>query len=202
MATAGSAVLGPAVASCTAALVSDTAVPAWHEGHREMPYLFVGAGAAGGLGLLVGPERESGPARNFAVLGAALEAGATKLMERRLGLVGEPYGSGKGGSYLRAAGILSAAGVTGAVWGRLEPRTAPAPVRSRPRRRLGRDPMGHLPRRQGLRERPEVRRRGAASAVARIDGKTLDLCVRPNDDPHPRTTNPASAAAPKTSQAV
>ena len=50
-ATAVAAVLGPGVAAYTAALLSDTAVPAWHDAHRELPYLFVSsaATAAGGL---------------------------------------------------------------------------------------------------------------------------------------------------------
>jgi hypothetical protein len=119
-ATAGSAVLGPAVAAYTAALITDTAVPAWHDGYREMPYVFVGSGAtaAGGLGLLVAPDRESAPARNLAVFGAALEAGALKRMERRLGLVAEPYHSGKSGRYLRTGEVLSALGVVGAIFGR------------------------------------------------------------------------------------
>ncbi|HEV2368814.1 MAG TPA: NrfD/PsrC family molybdoenzyme membrane anchor subunit, partial [Acidimicrobiales bacterium] len=39
-ATLGAAALGPAVAAYTAALLSDTAVPAWHEGHRIMPFVF------------------------------------------------------------------------------------------------------------------------------------------------------------------
>ena len=51
-ATAAAAALGPGVAAYTAALLADTAVPAWHEAHRELPYLFVSsaATAAGGLG--------------------------------------------------------------------------------------------------------------------------------------------------------
>ncbi|MTD57009.1 NrfD/PsrC family molybdoenzyme membrane anchor subunit [Amycolatopsis pithecellobii] len=116
-ATAGTTVLGPAVAAYTAALVSDTAVPAWHDGHREMPYVFVGSGAtaAGGLALLAAPAAESGPARTFAVLGAAVENGAFRLMQRRLGMVAEPYRTGKGGKYVRAGEILSAAGVAGAL---------------------------------------------------------------------------------------
>ena len=49
-ATAGAALLGPAVAAYTAALVTDTAVPAWHDGYREMPFVFTGSAAmaAGG----------------------------------------------------------------------------------------------------------------------------------------------------------
>ncbi len=119
-ATAGSALLGPAVASYTAALVSDTAVPAWHEGHREMPYLFVGsaATAAGGLGLLAAPTGEHRPARRLALVGVATELAALSVMRRRLGMVAEPYSTGTGGRYLRAATALSAAGTAGALLGR------------------------------------------------------------------------------------
>src|SRR5207302_3463965 len=42
-ATAGAALLGPAVAAYTAALIADTAVPAWHDGYREMPFVFAGS---------------------------------------------------------------------------------------------------------------------------------------------------------------
>ena len=53
-ATITAAALGPAVAAYTSVLIGDTAAPAWHDAHRELPYLFVGsaATAAGGLGLL------------------------------------------------------------------------------------------------------------------------------------------------------
>jgi len=110
-ATAGAALLGPSVAAYTAALISDTAVPAWHEGYREMPFIFVGsaATAAGGLGMLAVPD-ESAPARNLALLGAGTEVVAAELMERRLGMVAEPYHSGTGGVYLKIGQALSALG--------------------------------------------------------------------------------------------
>ncbi|MBW0089440.1 polysulfide reductase NrfD [Pseudonocardia sp. KRD-184] len=119
-ATAGAAALGPAVASYTAALISDTAVPAWHDGHREMPYVFVGsaATAAGGVGLLGAPLREQGPARVLALLGVAAELGVFERMRRRIGMVAEPYRSGRGGRYVRAGEALSVAGAAGAVLGR------------------------------------------------------------------------------------
>ncbi|MEU6646533.1 NrfD/PsrC family molybdoenzyme membrane anchor subunit [Saccharomonospora sp. NPDC046836] len=122
-ATAGAALVGPAVASYTAALLSDTAVPAWHEGYRELPYVFVGSGAAaaGGLGLLAAPAGESGPARNLAALGTALELVAFTRMERRLGMVAEPYRSGTPGLLVRAGEVLSLAGLAGASLGRLSP---------------------------------------------------------------------------------
>jgi len=114
-------VLGPAVAAYTAPLVANTAVPTWHEGHRELPFVFVGsaASAAGGLGMLVAPVAEAGPARRAAVLGAAAELAAMRLMERRMGLAAEPLRAGKAGKLLRAVEILTAAGaVVGAAGGR------------------------------------------------------------------------------------
>ncbi len=120
-ATAGAALLGPAVASYTAALISDTAVPAWHDGYQEMPFVFVGSGAmaAGGFGLLAGllpgarPD-ESAPARNLALLGAGMETAALERMERRMGMVAEPYSEGRGGTYVKAGKALAAVGAAGA----------------------------------------------------------------------------------------
>ncbi|MER7503200.1 NrfD/PsrC family molybdoenzyme membrane anchor subunit [Nonomuraea pusilla] len=91
-ATVGAGLTGTAVATYTAALISDTAVPAWHDGYREMPFLFAGSAAAsaGGLGMLAAPLAEAAPARRAAVLGAAVESVAARRMERRLGHVGEP----------------------------------------------------------------------------------------------------------------
>jgi hypothetical protein len=119
-ATAGSAILGPAVAAYTAALISDTAVPAWHDGYPEMPFLFTGSGAmaAGGLGLLAAPPRENAPARFLALLGLALEASAFERMKHRIGMVAEPYDSGRGGAYIKAGQALSILGAAGALLGR------------------------------------------------------------------------------------
>lgn len=113
------ALAGPAVASYTAALISDTAVPAWHETHRELPYVFVGsaATAAGGLGLFA-PLAEAAPARNLALLGVAGELSMFERMRHRAGMVAEPYSSGKGGKYITAGKVLSVAGAVGAVLGR------------------------------------------------------------------------------------
>ncbi|WP_381562267.1 NrfD/PsrC family molybdoenzyme membrane anchor subunit [Streptomyces eurythermus] len=111
-ATAGSAVLGPAVATYTAVLLSDTAVPSWHEGHRELPFVFAGsaAGAASGLALAVAPAGQAGPARRLAVLGTALELGAFHTMKRHMGLAARPFGQGRAGLLVRAAELLTAGG--------------------------------------------------------------------------------------------
>jgi hypothetical protein len=114
--TAGAAMLGPAVASYTGVLIANTATPAWHEGHREMPFVFVGsaAGAAAGLGLLGSPLAENEPARRLAVIGALAELSAVRLLERRVGVVAETYRRGRAGTLMRAAEALSVVGVLGA----------------------------------------------------------------------------------------
>jgi hypothetical protein len=112
----GAAALGSTVATYTAALIANTAVPAWHEGRRELPILFAGsaASAAAGWGLIVAPLAENEPAIRMAVLGAAVELGAEHLLERRLGLIAETLQDGKAGRRLRLAKAVSAAGGIGA----------------------------------------------------------------------------------------
>jgi formate-dependent nitrite reductase membrane component NrfD len=116
-ATAGAAVLGPGIATYTAALICDTAVPAWHGAHREMPYLFAGsaAAAAGGLGMLAVPPDRARPAAQLAVLGAAAELTAEYFLERRLGSVAEPYHAGRSGKLMKTAKALTACGLGAAV---------------------------------------------------------------------------------------
>lgn len=118
-ATAAAAVLGPVVTTYTAALLSDTAVPAWHDAQREMPYVFAGsaATAAGGLGLVLAPPEQAGPARNLAVLGAAAELVAKSMLVRRLGFSAEPYHAGLAGRLMEAGEILTAGGLTAAALG-------------------------------------------------------------------------------------
>lgn len=121
VATLGAGVVGPAVAAYTGALISDTAVPTWHAGHREMPFVFVGsaAAAAGGLGMIGAPVDQAGPARRAALFGAALEVVASKRMERGMGLAAEPMRTGTAGTLLRAAEILTVGGaLVGGVLGR------------------------------------------------------------------------------------
>ena len=72
------AAVAPGVASYTAALLSQTAVPAWNEARHELPFVFTGSAAASGagLGLLAAPVSEAAPARRLAVVGAAGELAA------------------------------------------------------------------------------------------------------------------------------
>ncbi|MFF6992919.1 NrfD/PsrC family molybdoenzyme membrane anchor subunit [Streptomyces sp. NPDC010273] len=113
-ATGVAALLGPAIASYTAVLAADTAVPAWHGAHRELPYVFAASAtaAASGMALLLGPTSESGPARCAAVLAAGAEEAATRAAEKRLGMVAETYRQGRAGTLLRTARLLTATGAT------------------------------------------------------------------------------------------
>ncbi|MFI8930314.1 NrfD/PsrC family molybdoenzyme membrane anchor subunit [Streptomyces sp. NPDC053474] len=118
VATGAAALLGPAVAAYTGVLAADTAVPAWHGAHRELPYLFTAsaAAAAAGMALVVGPVRENAPARRAAGLAALADTVVVKAAERRLGVVAETYRQGRAGALLRAARGLTAAGAAGAAF--------------------------------------------------------------------------------------
>jgi len=109
---AGAAVLGPFLATYTGVLLSNTAVPIWHEGRRELPFAFGGSAmaSAGAAAALLTPVGDAGPARRLAAVGVALEGTAMQVMERRLGDLAEPYSAGQGGRYSRAARALSAVG--------------------------------------------------------------------------------------------
>jgi hypothetical protein len=108
-----SGVFGPALASYTGALVSDTAIPVWHEARRELPFVFAGSAAAtaGGAAAILTPAEDAGPARRLALIGAVVEVAARKVMERRLGpFLGEPYFEGDSGRYATLAKRLTTAG--------------------------------------------------------------------------------------------
>ena len=115
-ARAGAAVLGAAVATYTAALVGNTAVPTWQGARPQLPFLFAGsaASAASGFALLGTPLAENGPARRIAALGTLAELAAEHRMESRLGLSAETLKRGAAGKRLRASRALAAAGALGA----------------------------------------------------------------------------------------
>jgi hypothetical protein len=108
-ARAAAGLLGPALSTYTAVLVADTAIPAWHEARRELPFVFA-AGSAMSAGSAVALAGGGAPARRLALVGAAGELAASTLMERRLGELGEPYRTGTAGRLARAAKALTAAG--------------------------------------------------------------------------------------------
>ena len=88
-------------------------MPAWHEAHRELPFVFAGSGAAaaGGLAMVALDASASGPARRMAVAGSVLELSAVQTMEHRLGMVAEPYQQGGSGRLMRIARALTVSGL-------------------------------------------------------------------------------------------
>lgn len=106
------AALAPAMLTYTAVLLADTAVPAWHEGHRELPFVFAGSALTSGaaVAMVAVPLREAAPARRLAVGGAALEITAEAVMEKRIGLAGQAYQHGRAGKLMRIARACTAVG--------------------------------------------------------------------------------------------
>ncbi len=119
-ATAIAALTGPAVASYTAVLIADTAVPAWHSAHRQLPFIFASsaASAASGLALVAAPLEESGPARRLAVVAATTEIATSRQMRARIGLPAETYTQGNAGALTKAAEALTIVGAAAALLGR------------------------------------------------------------------------------------
>jgi len=124
------AATAPGVASYTAVLVSDTAVPAWHDARRSLPGLFVAsaAGAAGGMALLAGAVAGAEPnpaAVRLAAGGAVAEGVAAQVVERTLDpAVRTAWESGRARTLSRLAAGLGAAGVV-VVVGSAGPRRRP-----------------------------------------------------------------------------
>ena len=109
LAGVGAAAFGPPLATYTAALVANTAVPAWHEAHRELPFVFAGSGAtaAGGLAMVLAPV-DAGRARaaDGAGRGRARDRRG-RVLTRRLGMLAEPYQQGRSGRLMRTARAMT-----------------------------------------------------------------------------------------------
>ena len=118
---AGAALTGPVLATYTGVLMADTAVPAWHESYRHMPFLFAGSSlaSAGAVGMAIAPRDEARPARRMALLGAGLELAAAAALEHGKGmreepeLISEPYRTGRAGAFFKYGRGLTAAGAAG-----------------------------------------------------------------------------------------
>lgn len=124
MGTAGDAaagVLGPALATYTAVLIADTAVPAWHEARQQLPFVFAGGAAvgAGGIAVALAPRHASRPALRMLAGGVVTELVAMQALRRRLGPdLATVYKEGRAGSLGRWATALAIGGAAAAVLGR------------------------------------------------------------------------------------
>ncbi|TKJ23137.1 NrfD/PsrC family molybdoenzyme membrane anchor subunit [Blastococcus sp. CCUG 61487] len=110
---------GPPMATYTAVLFANTAVPSWRDFSTRLPYVFAGSAmaAGGGLCLVFTPTDESEPARKMAILGAGIELAALRTVEGSDELAAEPYHEGKAGTLMRAARASTASGLGLAVVG-------------------------------------------------------------------------------------
>ena len=117
----GAGMLAPALATYTAVLLADTAVPAWHEARRELPFLFAGSAAAGagGIAVALAPAEAAGPALGVLAGGAALEVAAAQILTRRLGReLAETYEKGLAGALGRLSKALTVLGAATVLGGR------------------------------------------------------------------------------------
>lgn len=109
-----SGLLGLPLASYTAALIANTAIPVWHHARVELPFVFAAGAAtsAGAVAVMTTPVDDAPAGRRLAVGGAVAEVALTQLMEQRLARagVGEPYHEGAAGKLAKAATALTAAG--------------------------------------------------------------------------------------------
>jgi hypothetical protein len=111
---------GLMLSTYTAALLADTAVPAWHEARNTLPFVFAAGAAVSAAGAVtaVTPVSDAAPARRLAVGAAAGELIATEVMTRSLGLHAECFHQGKPqllervsrGCLIAGAALLASAG--------------------------------------------------------------------------------------------
>lgn len=114
------AVFATPLAAYTAVLLSNTANPTWNAAREDLPFVFVSSAslAAGGLGMMTTPARESGPARALAVLGVAGELASVRIMEKNMDpIAAEPLHLGGPGRMLVWSERLAVAGGLGALFG-------------------------------------------------------------------------------------
>jgi hypothetical protein len=108
------AVAGAPLTVYTATLLSDTAVPVWHEARNELPFLYAAesAASAGAAATLLLRPHDAAPVRRLAIAGAVAAEAIAAGMRQRLGFVGEVYDQGEAGRYdliARSAALTGAA---------------------------------------------------------------------------------------------
>ena len=101
----GAGASGLPMATYTAVLIANTAVPVWHVARRELPFMFAAtAGASAGASAAIAtPRADARPARRLTVLGALGSQAAAVAMERRLGPLADSYRSGDARRYRNLA---------------------------------------------------------------------------------------------------
>jgi hypothetical protein len=111
-AQAAAALLGLPLTSYTAALLANTAIPAWSDARWGLAFRFMGSAAAsaGAAATLLTPPRHAGPARRLAIGGAFAETAATQIFQHRLGEVVQVWSEGAAGRFVRVSKLMTTAG--------------------------------------------------------------------------------------------
>lgn len=104
--------LGGLLATYTSVLLTDTAIPVWHDAGRVLPFAFAGGAAqsAGAAVVLFVPPEQAASGRWALVGGAMQREVASQVMVRQLGEVGAPLGEGRAGRYHRVSRWASLVG--------------------------------------------------------------------------------------------
>jgi Polysulfide reductase len=111
VATWTAAAIAPAVATYTGVLVSDTAVPAWHDARHSIPPLFAAGAAASAGGVAASMLPDSSAARRYAIGGALGEVVISAVQHRRLEPeVARAYNEGRACTLRRIGAGASIAG--------------------------------------------------------------------------------------------
>lgn len=107
----GAGILGMPLATYTAVLLANTAVPLWSESRRTLPVLFGSsamASLASVLELMPLKPGEQDIVHRFGIIGRVGELIASKAVEREAGPVGKPLQEGLSGALWKTAAVLTA----------------------------------------------------------------------------------------------
>jgi hypothetical protein len=115
----GAALVGAPLTTYTAALITNSAIPAWSEARVELPFVFgaSAAASAAGAAMLTVPGEEAEPARALGIAAVLVEEAAWRAMLRRLGPLAKAYEEGEPGRVDKLARVLSVAGAVALVAG-------------------------------------------------------------------------------------
>lgn len=104
--------MGALLTTYTSVLLTDTAIPVWHDAGRVLPFAFAGGAAqsAGAAAMVAVPPEQAASARWALIGGAVQREVASRVMLRRLGEVGAPLEEGRAGRYHRVSRWASLAG--------------------------------------------------------------------------------------------
>jgi formate-dependent nitrite reductase membrane component NrfD len=118
-------ILGIPLTGYTAVLISNTAVPVWHEARASLPALFMGSAVASAAQILKLLPKLPWQARRavniFGIAGSIAELAAGYVVEQQVGrvpAVGRPLHCGLSGVLWNASKVMTIAGLTLSIFGR------------------------------------------------------------------------------------